>query len=166
MKNSPDSLVFDEFKTALWQGTPYGNTGKILEKTIPSIKRNDVEEFYKSLFPAQDVVITINGNVNEQEFINYFSKVLKRGEKAPVNLKGYSSVYKQLLKNKIVKINKDTQATWLVYGWLTDGVSNTRDWATLQVIDSILGSGMSSRLFTQLRDEQGLAYQVGSVNYK
>ena len=34
---------------------------------------------------------------------------------------------------------------------------------TLQVVDAIMGSGMSSRLFNRLRDEQGLAYQVGSV---
>ena len=61
-----------------------------------------------------------------------------------------------------VKISKDTQASWLLLGWLTDGVTNQKDWATLQVIDSILGSGMSSRLFTQLRDNQGLAYAVGS----
>ena len=161
-KNTPDSLVFDEFKTALWEGTPYGNTGKVLEKTIPAIQQSDVLEFYNGLFPAQNVVITINGNVNEQEFINYFSKLLENDNTPLVNLASYASKYKPLTKNKIVKVKKDTQATWLVYGWLTDGVMNLKDWASLQVIDSILGSGMSSRLFTHLRDEQGLAYQVGS----
>lgn len=161
-KNTPDSLAFDEFKTALWQGTPYGNTGKILEKTIPLIQREDVVEFYNNLFPAQNVVITINGNVNAQEFINYFSTLLVNDGKPKVNLADYKSKYKPLATKKVVKVKKDSQAAWLINGWLTDGVTNTKDWATLQVIDSILGSGMSSRLFTELRDEQGLAYQVGS----
>ena len=161
-KNTPDSFVFDEFKTALWQGTPYGNTGKVLEKTIPTIQRSDILDFYKNLFSAQNVVITINGNVDEQEFINYFSKLLHNDGTQKINLKDFATKYNSLQKNKVVKIKKDTQATWLVYGWLTDGVSNVKDWASLQLIDSILGSGMSSRLFSQLRDEQGLAYQVGS----
>ncbi|HIS88221.1 TPA: insulinase family protein [Candidatus Avigastranaerophilus faecigallinarum] len=160
--NTPDSLAFDEFRTALWDGTPYGNTGKILQKTIPYIQTEDIVEFYNNLFPAENVVITINGNVDSQEYINYFSKLLRKTNKPKISLSDYKNKFKPLLKNKIVKVNKDSQAVWLLLGWLTDGVENQKDWATLQVIDSMLGSGMSSRLFTQLRDEQGLAYQVGS----
>ena len=162
-KNTPDSVAFDEFKTALWQNTPYGNTGKVLQNTIPQIQKEDIDEFYKHLFPAENVVITINGNVDNQEFINYFSRILKNDNKPPVCLSDFQSKYKPLQQNKIVKVNKDSQAAWLLLGWHTDGVTNEKDWAALQVIDSILGSGMSSRLFTNLRDEQGLAYQVGSA---
>ncbi len=161
-KNMPDSLAFDEFKTAVWSGTPYGNTGKVLEKTIPSIQREDILNFYQNLFPAQNVVITINGNVNDQEFIDYFSQLLKNDGTTKINLANFKNKYKPLLKKKVVKVPKDTQSAWLINGWLTDGVVNVKDWATLQVIDSILGSGMSSRLFIHLRDEEGLAYQVGS----
>lgn len=161
-KNTPNTIAFDEFKTAVWANTPFGNTGKILEKTIPSIQREDVVNYYNNLFPAENVVITINGNVDEQKFINYFSDLLKNDGKQKINLTQYKSKYQPLKSNKIVKVNKDSQAAWLIFGWLTDGVSNEKDWASLQVIDSILGSGMSSRLFTQLRDEQSLAYQVGS----
>ena len=42
------------------------------------------------------------------------------------------------------------------------GVDNKKDYAALQVIDSLLGSGMSSRLFKNIRDQEGLAYQLGS----
>ena len=161
-KNTPDTLAFDEFKTAMWVGTPYGNTGKVLEKTIPSIQREDVAEFYNALFTPQNVVVTINGNVNAQEFIDYFSNLLQVDKTPKIKLSDYKSVYKDLSKNKVVKVKKDSQSSWLINGWYTDGVDNVNDWAVLQVIDSILGSGMSSRLFTQLRDEQGLAYSVGS----
>ena len=47
-------------------------------------------------------------------------------------------------------------------GWQTAGLLNKKDYATLEVIDSLLGSGMSSRLFKNLRDKDGLAYQLGS----
>ena len=161
-KNNPDSFIFDEFKTALWEGTPYGVTGKVLEKTLPVISINDLISYYKNLFLAQNVVITINGNVDEKAYIEYFSKILKNDGSEKINLHNYANKYKELDKNKIVKIEKDSQAVWLLYGWHTDGVENQKDWATLQVVDAILGSGMSSRLFTNLRDEQSLAYQVGT----
>ena len=77
-------------------------------------------------------------------------------------MKAYKNVFKPLGANKTVKQAKDSEAAWVVMGWLTDGVENQKDVAALQVIDSILGGGMSSRLFNRLRDEQGLAYQVGS----
>ena len=41
-------------------------------------------------------------------------------------------------------------------------MNNKKDYATLEVIDSLLGTGMSSRLFKNLRDQEGLAYQLGS----
>ena len=162
IRNNPDSFIFDEFKTALWEGTPYGVTGKVLEKTIPTITVNDLISYYKKLFSAQNVIITLNGNVDEKDYINYFSKLLKNNGETPINVRDYANKYKEFQNNKIVKIEKDSQATWLLYGWHTDGVDNQKDWATLQVIDAILGSGMSSRLFTTLRDEQSLAYQVGT----
>ena len=161
-KNNPDSLAFDEFRTAIWENTPYGVTGKVLEKTVPSIQREDIYEFYKNIFDAQNVVITVNGNVDEQELINYFSSILTKSDKPKINLSDFKNKFKPLLKNKIVKVPKESETAWLIFGWLTDGSINEEDWAALQVIDSILGSGMSSRLFTNLRDEQSLAYQVGS----
>lgn len=163
IKNMPESLAFDEFKTAMWEGTPYGNTGKVLEKTINKIQKKDIEEYYNRIFTPQNIVITVNGNVDEKEYINYFSNLLKKTTNNIINTGDYKHKYKDLKKNKIIKINKATQATWIIYGWLTDGITNEKDWAAMQLINSILGSGMSSRLFTNLRDEKGLAYQVGST---
>lgn len=160
--NTPDAIAFDEFKTALWQNTPYGNTAKVLEGSIPTIWQEDVIDYYNKVFDAKNIVISINGNIEEQEYINYFSSILTSKDNPKVNLSDYKNRFKPLLNNKKVKIEKDSQATWLLIGWLTDGVNNERDWASLQVINAILGSGMGSRLFTNLRDQQSLAYQVGS----
>ena len=162
MQNTPDSIAFDEYKTEMWGNTPFGNSGKILEKTIPTIQKEDIEEFYKNTFKAQNTIITINGNVDEKKFINYFSELISNDNSEKTDLKKYKNNYKTIKSNKTVKINKDSQAAWLILGWQTDGIINEKEHASLQIIDAILGSGMSSRMFTTLRDEQGLAYQVGS----
>ena len=162
MNNTPEGIAFDEYKTVMWQNTPFGNSGKILEKTIPTIKRDDVQNFYTNIFPSQNTVITINGNVDEKKFINYFSELIQNDETPKIQLSKYKEKYKPIKTNKIIKVNKESQAAWLILGWQTDGKTNEKEYASLQIIDAILGSGMSSRMFTQLRDEQSLAYQVGS----
>ena len=53
-------------------------------------------------------------------------------------------------------------ATWLAQGWLVPPLAETKDYVALKVLNSLLGSGMSSRLFVDLREKQGLAYVVGS----
>lgn len=165
MRDTPSNVAFEEFKTAIWDGTPYGVTGKVLEKTIPTISKNDVLDFYNTVFYPENMVISINGNVDDKEIINKVTEVfgLKDDVKAQkFDYDNYKNQFKPLASSKTVKSAKDVESAWLVMGWLTDGVYNKKDMATLEVIDSILGTGMSSRLFNSLRDEQGLAYQVGS----
>ena len=162
MRNTPESIAFDEYKTAMWGNTPFGNTGKILEKTIDKIEKEHIDKFYKNAFKAQNTVITINGNVDEQRFINYFSELIQNDQTQKIHLEQYKDKYKSLTANKTIKVDKDAQAAWLLLGWQTDGKTNVKEYISLQIIDAILGSGMSSRMFTNLRDEQSLAYQVGS----
>ena len=57
---------------------------------------------------------------------------------------------------------QDKQTSWIIIGYKTMPIYNLKEVATLKIIDSILGSGMSSRLFQSLRENMGLAYQVGS----
>ncbi len=167
-RDIPSSVAFEDFKTAIWAGTPYGITGKVLEKTIPTISRQDVIDFYTSVFCPENLVISINGNVDDKAIINKLSDIFyekKNCTASNFDYKKYNNCFKQLSQNKIIKTNKESEAAWVVIGWLTDGITENskKDLASLQVIDSILGTGMSSRLFNRLRDEQGLAYQVGST---
>lgn len=161
-RDNPQSVAFEEFKTSIWENTPYGYTGKILENTIPKIQRDDVVDFYQNVFSPQNMVISINGNVNEQEMIDYFTNLFEEKNTKIIDVTKYKDQFKPLNCNKVVKVAKNTETSWIVMGWQTDGIQNQKDWVTLQIIDSILGSGMSSRLFVDLRDQQGLAYQIGS----
>ena len=161
----PVNVALEEFKTAIWQGTPYGLTGKVLEKTIPSINQSDVVDYYTGLFYPENLVISVNGNVNDNDIINGITEIFCLDKQTNAKKFDYTTcqnLFKPVSANKTIKKAKDVEAAWIVMGWLTDGVQNQKDVVTLQLIDSILGGGMSSRLFNRLRDEQGLAYQVGS----
>lgn len=164
-RDLPSNVAFEEFKTAIWSGTPYGITGKVLEKTIPTINRDDVLNFYNSIFYPENLVISINGNVDDEEIIKNITNIFcitREADAKKFDYAAYKNLFHPLTTGKTVKKSKDSEAAWVVLGWLTDGVNNKKDIAALQVIDAILGSGMSSRLFNNLRGQQGLAYQVGS----
>ena len=162
-RDVPSNVAFEEFRTELWKGTPYGRTGKILEKTIPAITKQEVVNYYKSISNPQNLIISINGNISDKEMINYFDSMFCANNTKSVKYSDYKDLFKPLQNRVFVKKAKDSEAAWVVLGWQTDGLTNIKDAATLQVVDAIMGSGMSSRLFNRLRDEQGLAYQVGSV---
>lgn len=168
MRDTPSSLAFEDFKTEVFSGTPYGVTGKVLEKTIPGIKKTDVLDFYNTIFCPQNLVISINGNVDDKAVIEKIENIFyerKDCNAQKFEYKNYTNLFKPMTQNKTVKTPKDSEAAWIVMGWHTDGITpeDKKDLAALQVIDSLLGTGMSSRLFNNLRGEQGLAYQVGST---
>jgi predicted Zn-dependent peptidase len=73
------------------------------------------------------------------------------------------SVTKLTAPKTITQNIKDLQTSWLFMGWQAASVQDKKDFVTLKVINTILGSGLSSRLYRNLRESDGLAYQLGSV---
>ena len=160
-KDVPLNLAVDNYKALIFEGSPYSYSNNILEKSLPRVTKNDVKNYYDKVFYPQNVVISINGNVDKEttiaELTNIFNN--KKGEKFDYNRHLVQSLTTE--KQACSKV-KDLKTDWIIMGWQTSGVLNRKDYATLQVIDSLLGSGMSSRLFKNLRDRDGLAYQLGS----
>ena len=92
-------------------------------------------------------------------FTNIFNG--KKGEK--FDFSKHTGDVKPITKPETVE-NKiqNLETAWYFAGWQTSGLTNKKEYATLQIINSILGGGMSSRLFRNVRDTEGLAYQIGS----
>lgn len=166
IKKSRDNQVtvaFDEYIAKVFEGLVYSHNSKVYEQYIPKIQRDDIVELYNKQFNAENLVISINGNVNDKDMTDYFTQIFKKSDNPKIVYKNMVKPFNPLAKNVFSKIKTTQEGATVVMGWKTDGLLNKKDYATLQIIDSILGSGMSSRLFTELRDEQGLAYQIGSM---
>ena len=162
-KDVPSTVAFDEMKNFLWENTFYQNSSKFLEKEYPKVNINDIKLFYNGIFAPKNTIVSVNGNVDEQKLIDYFSLVFNNKKAKTYNLNDYKNKIQPVSKSKEVNINKASNQTWIVLAYRTPPLDNIKDWAALKVIDSILGTGMSSRLFTVLRDQQGLAYTVASI---
>ena len=162
-RDVPFNRAREEYTSEIFAGSIYSNSTKLLEKTLPKITRNHILEYYKTIFYPQNLVISVNGDVDEQYIINQMSEIFnsKTGNKFTF-ADHKNDIPKRTTIKKITIPVKDLQTSWILIGWQTDGVQNLKDYAALQVIDSFLGTGMSSRLFINLREKQSLAYQVGS----
>ena len=162
-RDIPFNRAKEEYNSEIYAGSIYSNSTKLLEKTLPKITRSDILDYYQTVFYPQNLVISVNGDIDEKYIINQMSEIFNGKKGSKFSFAQHKNDIPK--RTSIKKINipiKDLQTSWVLIGWQTDGVQNLKDYATLQVIDSFLGTGMSSRLFIQLREKRGLAYQVGS----
>ena len=160
-RDVPMNIALENFKTVIFENSVYSHSNKILEKTLPSVQREDVVRYYNNILDAKNVIVSINGNVNSDKMIDAFGSMLHNKNLNKVEFSKFN-VTKLTAPKTLSQTIKDLQTSWLFIGWQTAGVSNKKDFVTLKVINTIMGSGMSSRLFKNLREKDGLAYQLGT----
>lgn len=162
-RDIPLQVAIEEYKHLIFDGTPYSNSTHLLEKNIPLITRADIVKYYNKIFAPQNIVVSINGNVDKDQTIKAFSTMFKStGTEKFAFTPHIQEIKPVTTARESIKEAPDTNTDWIFLGWQVSGMNNKKDYAALQVIDSLLGTGMSSRLFKNLRDQEGLAYQLGS----
>ncbi len=163
-RDIPLQVALENYKALIYEGSPYSYTNKVYEKTYPKISHQDITDYYDKIFAPQNIVISVNGNVDADKVSKDFSKIFASKKGETFDYKMYENLLGRLTSPKSeTKIMPETKTDWIFFAWQTAGLKNKKDYAALQVIDSMLGTGMSSRLFKNLRDQEGLAYQLGSA---
>lgn len=162
-KDIPIKQAVEQYRDMIYHDSPYSISSKVLEKNLSTVKREDIITYYNNIFTPQNLIISINGNVDKDKTIKELNKIFKQKENSRnFEYKTYADKITKINAPKENTIKMETETAWILLGWQVNGLLNEKDFATLQVIDSLLGSGMSSRLFRDLREAQGLAYQLGS----
>ena len=162
LQDIPMNIALENFKSLIFENSAYSQTYKVLEKTLPTITKKDIRDYYNKVFDSKNVVISVNGNVDSQKFINELGTMLEDKKQQEIKFLDYKVNRLKNSKNSIVS-KKDLQTAWLFLGWQTAGINDEKDFATLKIINTILGGGMSSRIYKNLREQDGLAYQLGSI---
>ena len=180
LKDDKFESAYDLFKGTLYQGHPYSRPILGTKQGVEAIGRDDLVAFHKSHYLANKTIIAVVGDVKANYIIGKISQAfesfppkarfasrlwrgspLATGDK-PGSLPQQAELVepKKVKSTEVTKVRKVEQA-FLILGFLAPSVG-AKDYPALKVINAILGSGMSSRLFEDLRGVVGLAYEVGS----
>ena len=155
--DSPDEMIHDLFIRTMWSGSDLGEPTIGYADTVSNLTRDDLREHMRVRYAPNTVVVAAAGNVVHDHIVELFSDTFR-------DYQGYSEPpvpdHPKLTSSTVFK-QKDTEQAYVVLG--TRGLSqrDERRYA-LSVLDTILGGGMSSRLFQEVREKRGLVYSVYS----
>ncbi len=152
------SYAFDMLRKEMYKGTPYQYSPGGDEKDIENITQEDIKKRWKELLEGKRIVVSLVGDMSYEDVKEKLKDVfqwIKKGEFT-------YPVYNYKIQNESCKSYKreGTQATILVA--YNAPVAKEKEYFSMKVLNGILGSGFTSRLFQELREKQGLAYAVGS----
>ena len=160
-EDMPASHVQDLFGEVLYGDQPAGRSTLGTKENIQKMIRDNFVEYKKTHYVSENTVVIVTGNITNEEVYKEVDKYFKD---VPVTKTGKKPKTKdsQDKPNILVKF-KETDQTHFVLGVRTFDVFDKRN-TTLSLLGAVLGAGMSSRLFTKLREEMGVAYYVRSFN--
>jgi len=155
--DSPDELIHDLFIQTMWNGSNLGAPTIGFADTVTKLTPDDLRVHMKRHYAPNSVVIAAAGNVEHDAVVEMFDRAFASFEglcEMPV------PETPQATPNTLFK-TKDSEQAYVVLGTRGLSVRDERRYA-LSVMDTILGGGMSSRLFQEIREKRGLVYTVYS----
>ena len=151
-------MVFDEL---LWGDHPLGKDVAGSKASLKKIKRDDLIAHVDNYYRPEALVISVAGNVEHEAVVEEVARLWADLAHAP-NGKHRHSPIPTYPDNPVLKTyKKRTEQTNLIVGVPAFPYTHPRRY-TQDVLDTILGCGMSSRLFVEIRENKGLAYSVSS----
>lgn len=157
-EDTPDELIHDVFARKLWQGHQMGSPILGSMETISAMKRDQLFDYYKKHYVPANIVIAIAGNVNSAAIKDKIEKILSEIPNAGVDFSDNIPIQQTSFINLVAK---DVEQVQICLGVPGISYKDERRY-TQTVMNSILGGGVSSRLFQSIREELGLAYSVYS----
>ena len=157
-EDTPMRNIGDIYETLLYGDVPLGWDTAGTKDVIKSITRDDFVKYMGSLYSAHNMTVVVAGNVHVE---GMFMEIEKHfGDVAKFETKKYLPVKESQNDIQVAIKHKKTEQAHFALGVRTVGTEHEKDRYPLSILASILGGGMSSRLFYEVRERRGLSYYV------
>jgi predicted Zn-dependent peptidase len=155
-EDAPDELVHDLFFQSMWDGHPLGRSVLGTNETVGAVSRDQVVEYWHDRYNASNLVVAAAGHVDHAQLVETVARLFERHGARTVRDSGVPEP-----RFGIDVHGRPTEQAHVIYG--KQGLPRAHDDRhALTVLDTVLGGGMSSRLFQEIRERRGLAYSVYS----
>jgi predicted Zn-dependent peptidase len=156
--DTPDDLVHDVFASALFPDHPLGREISGSQESIAAVTRDQIAEYHAAHYVPSNVVVAVAGNVDNDDVVARVESGLPAtGGERPARVDGADHGS----PSKFARVDRPLEQSHVVLGARALRRDDPDRFA-LSVVDQVLGGGMSSRLFQEVREKRGLAYSVFS----
>ncbi|MDF0552311.1 pitrilysin family protein [Kamptonema sp. UHCC 0994] len=165
----PFAIAFEQLREVMYKDHPYAFSTLGTEATVSQVSRADIQNYHQTYFRPDNVVISIVGRIQVSEAIALVTKVFGdwQAPATPLPTLSVTAMAKRhtidiSTKPRLTVTPQETQQSVVMLGYLTPEV-NHPDYAAMKLLSTYLGNGLSSRLFVELREKRGLAYDVSAL---
>ncbi|MCT7949692.1 insulinase family protein [Ancylothrix sp. C2] len=168
-QEQPFAIAFDRLRQAMYLNHPYSFSSLGTEETVSQLTAEDLHNYHQTYFRPDNMVISLAGRLSPEEAVRLVEKSFGDWQNPPVLLPDLSLPFLTPQPQQIL-IEQETQQSIVILGYLAPSVrrgeamnANPSDYAALKLLNTYLGNGLSSRLFVELREKRGLAYEVSAL---
>jgi predicted Zn-dependent peptidase len=162
--DNPDDLVHETFVRAFWDGHPLGAPILGTARTVSSLTRADLYRYYAARYAPERMIVVLAGRVSEARALpaiaRLFSRSRRRGAPGRSRALSRHAAPKPRAHARLVS-RRGLEQVHVCLGVAAPSQTSRRRYPAA-LLDVLLGGGMSSRLFQEVREKRGLAYSIGS----
>jgi predicted Zn-dependent peptidase len=165
----PFNVAMDKLRQAIYGEHPYALSGLGTEDSVPALTRDDLVQYHRQFFRPDRLVISIAGRVEVEAMIEQVQARFGDWQIPDQPLPCPASVLLTTTPSQVLTPQQSQQSI-IMLGYRGPGVGgitleagpHSHPYATLKLLNTYLGNGLSSRLFVELREKRGLAYDVSA----
>jgi len=158
-RDLPQSYVYELLDALLWPHQALGSPVIGTQEALNSISRKDLKSFQCSHYTASNIVISAAGRLDYDLLVKKSSAIFSPLKNSGLNT--FLKVRQHQEKPQLKIFNKDTEQTHMALGFHALKRDHPLRHAQA-ILHIILGANMSSRLFNEVREKRGLAYEIGT----
>jgi predicted Zn-dependent peptidase len=157
VEDTPDDYVHDLFNQTIWGDTGLGQSVLGRRETVKSFIRDDLITHIKKYYGIKDVIIACAGNFEPESLLVILNKNLGSLRRGSEPVKDTHPLF----NSRVEVFHKELSEAHVCMG--VEGIPQASEKRySLSVLNTILGAGVSSRLFQEIREKRGLTYSIYS----
>lgn len=159
-QEQPFNVAFSQLREAMYPHHPYGLSLLGTAESVSEMTRSDLENCHQTHFRPDQMIISLSGRITVAEGVKLVEDVFRDWTPPSDTFIQPNLTNLQAIPSQTIT-RQDTQQSIIMLGYLAASVKKD-DYAILKLLNTYLGTGLSSRLFVELREKRGLAYDVSS----
>jgi predicted Zn-dependent peptidase len=157
-EDSPEYLVHEIFTQNFWKDHPLGKPILGTKETVKGFEQPAVLDLYGRRFTPGNIIISAAGNLDHEKFVEL---VVKHFDQMQSVKNGFHRSVPKIVPRITLRNKKSLEQVQICLGVPSHPIAHAKRFASY-VLNTLLGGGMSSRLFQNIRERQGLAYSIYS----